>query len=224
MKKYEIDGKKIYSFEELDENLLKELIKNCGLNNEYIVLKENDNYFISRSKCFLDFIKNLRDNAVLDPLTGVYNKKEILNFLEKLLANYIRYKKDPFSVMMLDIDFFKKINDTYGHLAGDFILKEFVKIIQKIIRHSDILGRFGGEEFIVLLPNTKVSGALRLAQRIKEEVEKNSFKFGNKDIKITTSIGITSASLNDSVESLLERVDEALYDAKKKGRNRIEYR
>jgi len=224
MKKYEIDGKKIYSFEELDENLLKELIKNCGLNNEYIVLKENDNYFISRSKCFLDFIKNLRDNAVLDPLTGVYNKKEILNFLEKLLANYIRYKKDPFSVMMLDIDFFKKINDTYGHLAGDFILKEFVKIIQKIIRHSDILGRFGGEEFIVLLPNTKVSGALRLAHRIKEEVEKNSFQFGNKDIKITTSIGITSASLNDSLESLLERVDEALYDAKRKGRNRIEYR
>jgi len=224
MKKYEIDGKKIYSFEELDEKILKNLINDCGLNESYLVLKEDDKYFISRSKCFLDYIQKLEDNASLDPLTGVYNKKEILNFLEKLLANYIRYKKDPFSVMMLDIDHFKKINDTYGHLAGDFVLKEFVKIIQKIIRHSDILGRFGGEEFIILLPNTKVSGALKLAHRIKEEVEKNNFQFGNKNIKITTSAGITSASLSDSLESLLERVDEALYDAKKKGRNRIEYR
>jgi len=224
MVKYEIDGNIVYSFEALDIETIKKLIKNCGENNEYLVVKEGNEYCISKSKCFLDYIKTLKENAMLDPLTGVYNKRQILNFLEKFLANFVRYKKDPFSIMMLDIDYFKKINDTYGHLAGDFVLKEFVKIIKNKIRSSDILGRFGGEEFILILPNTKVSGALKLAMRIKDEVENYVFEYGKEKIKITTSIGITSVSLNDSVESLLERVDEALYDAKRKGRNRIEYR
>ena len=224
MQKYEIDGNVVYSFEALDIETIKRLIKSCGENNEYLVFKEGNEYCISKSKCFLDYIKNLKENAILDPLTGVYNKRQILNFLEKFLANFVRYKKDPFSIMMLDIDYFKKINDTYGHLAGDFVLKEFVKIIKNKIRSSDILGRFGGEEFILILPNTKVSGALKLAMRIKDEVENYVFEYGKEKIKITTSIGITSVSLNDSVESLLERVDEALYDAKRKGRNRIEYR
>jgi len=224
MQKYEIDGKVVYSFESLDIETIKKLIKNCGENDEYLVVKEGNEYCISKSQCFLDYIKSLKENAILDPLTRVYNKREILNFLEKFLANFIRYKKEPFSVMMLDIDFFKKINDTYGHLAGDFVLKEFVKIIKNKIRSSDILGRFGGEEFILILPNTKISGALKLAMRIKEEVENHIFEYGKEKIKVTTSIGITSVSLNDSVESLLERVDEALYDAKRKGRNRIEYR
>ena len=224
MQKYEIDGNIVYSFEALDIETIKKLIKNCGENNEYLVVKEGNEYCISKSKCFLDYIKTLKENAMLDPLTGVYNKRQILNFLEKFLANFVRYKKDPFSIMMLDIDYFKKINDTYGHLAGDFVLKEFVKIIKNKIRSSDILGRFGGEEFILILPNTKVSGALKLAMRIKDEVENYVFEYGKEKIKITTSIGITSVSLNDSVESLLERVDEALYDAKRKGRNRIEYR
>jgi len=224
MHKYEIEGKTVYSFEDLDEEKVKELIQNCGVNDGYIVLKENEKYCISKSECFFNFINSLKKNAITDPLTGVFNKGEILTILEKLLANYLRYKKEPFSVMMFDIDHFKRINDTYGHLAGDFILKEFVKIIKNIIRESDILGRFGGEEFVLLLPNTKISGALRLAGRIKDAVENHIFKYGNTDIKITTSIGITSVSPSDSVESLLERVDEALYDAKRKGRNRIEYR
>jgi len=224
MVKYEIDGNIVYSFEALDIETIKKLIKNCGENNEYLVFKEGNEYCISKSECFLDYIKNLKEYAILDPLTGVYNKRQILNFLEKFLANFVRYKKDPFSIMMLDIDYFKKINDTYGHLAGDFVLKEFVKIIKNKIRSSDILGRFGGEEFILILPNTKVSGALKLAMRIKDEVENYVFEYAQENIKVTTSIGITSVSLNDSVESLLERVDEALYDAKRKGRNRIEYR
>jgi len=224
MQKYEIDGKTVYSFKKIDEKEILSLIQKCGVNNKCVVLQEDNNFFISHSKCFFDFVKKLEANSLLDPLTQVYNKKGILNFLEKFLANFVRYKKEPFSVLMLDIDYFKKINDTYGHLAGDFVLKEFVKIIRDKIRSSDILGRFGGEEFVVILPNTKVSGALKLAQRIKDEVENHLFEYGKDKIKFTTSIGITSVSLNDSVESLLERVDEALYDAKKKGRNRIEYR
>jgi len=224
MQKYEIDGKTVYSFKKIDEKEILSLIQKCGVNNKCVVLQEDNNFFISHSKCFFDFVKKLEANSLLDPLTQVYNKKGILNFLEKFLANFVRYKKEPFSVLMLDIDYFKKINDTYGHLAGDFVLKEFVKIIRDKIRSSDILGRFGGEEFVLILPNTKVSGALKLAQRIKDEVENHLFEYGKDKIKFTTSIGITSSSLNDNVETLLERVDEALYDAKKKGRNRIEYR
>jgi len=224
MQKYEVDGNIVYSFEELDIEIIKKLIQKCGNNNDYLIFKEGNEYCISKSECFLDYIKNLESNAMLDPLTGVYNKGEILSILQNLLATYLRYKKDPFSIMMFDIDFFKKINDTYGHLVGDFVLKEFVNIIKSNIRSSDILGRFGGEEFILILTNTKISGALKLAQRIKNEVQNHVFEYSQTTIKFTTSIGITSVSLHDSVETLLSRVDEALYDAKKKGRNRIEYR
>jgi len=126
--------------------------------------------------------------------------------------------------MMLDIDHFKKINDTYGHLAGDFVLKEIAKIVKNLIRKSDICGRFGGEEFVILLPNTKLSGAMKLAERIRETIQNHTFDFNGKKINVTVSIGITSVGVNDSYESLISRADEALYEAKEKGRNRIEYR
>ena len=126
--------------------------------------------------------------------------------------------------MMLDIDHFKKINDTYGHLAGDFVLKEIAKIIKDSIRKSDICGRFGGEEFVIVLPNTKLSGAMKLAERIRETIQNHTFDFNGKKINVTVSIGITSVGVNDSYESLISRADEALYEAKEKGRNRIEYR
>jgi diguanylate cyclase (GGDEF)-like protein len=229
MKKYNFGNCIVYSLIDLDEEQFNKWIKDrCCLieleDKTLGIIKENDNvYYVTASNDFKDYIQELTENAIYDSLTGAFNKKEILEALKRHFESFVRYDT-PFSVLLFDIDFFKKVNDTYGHLAGDYILKEFVKIINSIIRKSDILGRFGGEEFILVLPNTKMCGAMKFANRLKEEIESFTFKFNNEEIKITTSIGVTSASKKDDVKSLLARVDEALYEAKRKGRNRIEYR
>jgi len=214
----------------IDEKFFNENIKNKNCdeininNNKYWVIKKNNIYIIDKFECFNNKITEHKNNALYDSLTGCYNKKEIQIFIEKLLYTYLRYKKEPFSLLMIDIDFFKKINDTYGHLAGDKALKEMTKIVFSLIRQSDFFGRYGGEEFLLVLPNTKITGAIKLAKRIKDSIENYIFKFDKNDIKFTVSIGVTSVGLNDDYESLISRVDEALYEAKNKGRNRIEYR
>ena len=196
----------------------------------YVKLKDNLWAIKSGAKYLIDdfdgvdfLVRDLKKEALYDFLTKCYNKKEIELLLERFLKEAIRYNI-PLSVMMLDIDHFKKVNDTYGHLAGDFVLKEVAYLIKNSIRQSDVCGRFGGEEFLIVLPNTKLSGAMKLAKRIRETIEKAEFIFENKKIKVTVSIGITSVSRCDSLFSVIERADEALYEAKRKGRNRIEYR
>ena len=174
----------------------------------------------------IDTIKNIllsKKELLFDGLTKCYLKKEIEIFIEQALENFVRYKKEKFSVMMFDIDFFKKVNDTYGHLAGDYILKELATIVKKSLRKSDICGRFGGEEFLILLPNTKASGALKLATKLNKLVREHSFEHDNKTIPIKISLGITTVSHSDSYNSIVQRCDEALYKAKENGRDRVEY-
>ena len=227
------DGEKIDISTQIDEITEEFFIKNIRgkeceeitINNEkYWILRKDNFYLIDKFLCISKKIKQYEQNAILDPLTGCYNKKEIEIFIDKLLHSYLRYKKEPFSLIMIDIDFFKKINDTYGHLAGDKALKEMSRIVFELIRKSDFFGRYGGEEFLLVLPETKITGAMKLAKRIKDAIENNVFEFDNQQIKFTISIGVTSVGLNDDYESLIARVDEALYEAKHKGRNRIEYR
>ena len=210
----------------LDKKYFENYIKGkycVKIEDKYWAIKSGNRYIIDDFDGIDKFKEELAKEAIIDPLTRCFNKKEIEILIENSLKSYFRYG-DPFCILMLDIDFFKKVNDTYGHLAGDFILKEVTKIIQEEIRKSDICGRFGGEEFIILLPNTKMNGAMKLSYRIKQSIESKDFKFNNSIIKISVSIGITSPSKTDSIFSLIERVDEALYEAKKKGRNRVEYR
>ncbi|WP_457560294.1 GGDEF domain-containing protein [Caminibacter sp.] len=217
---FEIEGDLEISKEDF-EKIKQSECSEIEINGEkYWVLKKGRYYIIDKFEC----LERLKENAIYDPLTGCYNKREIIEFLNKFLNSYVRYKSSPFSVLMFDIDHFKKINDTYGHLAGDFVLRELAKLVKSLMRKSDLCGRFGGEEFIIILPETKLVGAMRFANRLRETVEKYDFIFNKIKIPVTISIGITSASINDSVESLLSRVDEALYEAKKKGRNRVEYR
>jgi diguanylate cyclase (GGDEF)-like protein len=175
-------------------------------------------------KYFDILLEEVEQKAIIDPLTGAYNKREILDQLKRHLMIYLRYQKNYFSIVMFDIDFFKKVNDTYGHLAGDFVLKELSLLTKDLIRESDIFGRFGGEEFIIILPETKVVGAIKLAERLRKRVEEHNFIYNNEKISITISAGVTSVSLTDSVESLIDRCDIALYEAKKNGRNKVEYR
>ena len=218
------------NIEGLDEEFFEKNIKDnaCGKikigDKEYWVLKKDNYYILDKFDCIDEVVDQYKQEAMFDGLTKTYNRRELEEFIKKFLHNFLRYKKEGFSILMLDIDFFKKINDTYGHLAGDEALKQMSDIIKNKIRSSDIFGRYGGEEFVIVLPNTKITGALRLAERIREEVEKHSFEYGGKKIKFTVSIGVTSAGLNDTFDTLMARVDEALYEAKHKGRNRIEYR
>ena len=220
------DGEIKSSLEFLDKNYFEKNIKGKSytkIEDKYWVIKSGNKYIVDD----FDGIDKLKDDlekaAITDALTGCFNKKEIEFLTEKILKNYLRYG-NSFSILMLDIDFFKKVNDTYGHLAGDFILKEVANTLKNTIRDSDFCGRFGGEEFIILLPNTKLTGALKLAERIRNIIENKEFNFNGEKIPITVSIGITSASKHDNVSSLIERADTALYDAKRNGRNRVEYR
>ncbi len=156
-----------------------------------------------------------------DGLTGIYNRRYLEKKIEEEFARHQRYAR-PFSVVMADIDFFKKINDTYGHQCGDFVLQEFTKTISASIRKVDIFARYGGEEFCLLLPETPGKAAELVAENLRDIVEKSSYRYGDTDIRFTVSLGISE--LSDGVESakeLLTRADMALYKAKKSGRNKV---
>jgi diguanylate cyclase (GGDEF)-like protein len=126
------------------------------------------------------------------------------------------------SVAILDIDWFKKINDRFGHAAGDTVLKGVVDICRQSLRDTDIIGRIGGEEFAVLLMESDLDDALVVARRLKNSVDSHAFQFEDRDIRCTISVGISRLIPGtDSLETLMKRADEALYKAKKTGRNRI---
>lgn len=195
---------------------------------QYWIVRKSSNqsiyYYIQECKYWNGILEEADKRSTIDGLTNIYNKKEIESQINRYLNSYLRYKKSSFSMMMFDIDLFKRVNDSYGHVAGDFVLRALSTLTKEVIRHVDVFGRFGGEEFIIILPETKIAGAIKLASRLRMACEKNIFKTNVKNLKITISIGVTSVSITDSLESLIERCDTALYDAKHKGRNRVEYR
>lgn len=156
-----------------------------------------------------------------DSLTGIYNRK----FLENQLQNELkRFKRGlrPFSLIMFDIDFFKKINDTYGHLCGDFVLKSLTSIVLSTIRATDTLARYGGEEFFCVLPETEIDNAIHFAEMLRKVVENKTFTFQDITIQLTISLGVTA--MNEEIKSsevLLKKADDALYEAKRTGRNKV---
>ena len=193
----------------------------------WIIRKKKSNhiyYFIQECKQWDQLIEETKKGTHLDGLTKCYTKIELESFITNYLSAYLRYKDHPFSLLMFDIDWFKKVNDKYGHLAGDFVLAQLSALVKTLLRDSDICGRFGGEEFIAILPQTKVAGALKLANKINKAVQDYDFSFQDTKIDVTISVGVTSVGNDDSLLSLIDRCDNALYDAKKNGRNRVEYR
>lgn len=165
----------------------------------------------------------LEQLATTDALTQLANRKQIMKRLFKHFEYYQRYTAE-FSILMIDIDHFKKINDTYGHLTGDAVLMQVAKIFQETLRNVDIAGRYGGEEFLVILAETSGEQAMRTAERIRQAVENHTFSFATSSIKATISIGVARILENEKDEnSLVSRADQALYQAKAKGRNRVVY-
>lgn len=159
--------------------------------------------------------------AIADSLTGVYTRRYFLERFEEEIQRS-RMRKANLSFLMMDVDFFKSFNDQYGHLTGDQILKEMGSIIKANIREIDIAGRYGGEEFCVVLPDTDNAGALLAAERIRSSVENTPIKAYDQVLKVTLSIGISTFPSHGKISGeLLDKADWALYRAKKSGRNRV---
>ncbi len=167
--------------------------------------------------------------SITDPLTGIYNRGYINERLPQEIRRAKRYGRD-LSLLMCDIDHFKKVNDTHGHLAGDSVLKKFVRCLTSVIRQQvEWAGRYGGEEFIVVLPETDLAGAMAVAERLRETIQKCETKVEGFTISITASFGVTGFSPRDwkegvKPEALLQLADILLYEAKEAGRDQVKGR
>ncbi|WP_166646050.1 sensor domain-containing diguanylate cyclase [Halospina denitrificans] len=167
--------------------------------------------------------EELEQLSIVDPLTGVYNRRHLTSQLHREWKRACR-EQVPLSMIMMDIDYFKLLNDTYGHMAGDRCLVELAKLLQEEVqRTSDILARFGGEEFVIVLPNTAIAGAEHLAERIRSRAEAHRVETENHRLAFTLSLGVASQipGPGSDAEELVRRSDNALYEAKEAGRNRV---
>lgn len=159
--------------------------------------------------------------ALTDPLTGLQNRRSLFELGKIEFSRALRLER-PFSCMMLDLDHFKQINDNYGHQIGDQVLQEFASRCKKSIREIDLLGRYGGEELIVLLPDTNRDRAVQVAERLRSEIGEHPVRVSDRDIHLTVSIGVATKDENTSnLEALIARADQAMYIAKHKGRNQV---
>jgi diguanylate cyclase len=170
---------------------------------------------------FRDHLEEQRQKALIDPLTGLANRAGWSERLELEMARWKRYGGE-LALAVLDIDHFKRINDGYGHLAGDKVLKIIAGELAKRLRKTDFIARFGGEEFVLLIPSTPLNGAQQLLQTLLDGVEQCPFHFRGERVTITLSAGLTAFANAESSEQVFERADQALYRAKSGGRNRVE--
>jgi len=168
--------------------------------------------------------QKLEKLVLIDELTQIFNRRAFFEISNKILKQANREHK-KISVLMLDIDFFKKINDTYGHAAGDVVLKSIAQIVQKNIRENDVFARIGGEEFAILLYDVDASRSIIIAYKILESIRKSSIVYKNTPIHITISIGVYCNEFpideNSKIKDFLFKADQALYKAKKTGRNKV---
>jgi len=202
------DKSKGEAFNEADLNLLKSII---------------DNSAIAIERSFLyDQTEELRKLSITDHLTGIYNRRYLNRRLSEEITRYNRYKH-PFSFMMLDLDRFKEYNDTFGHIAGDNLIKALAHITEKSLRAIDIAARFGGDEFVAIFPQTPKIDAIQITHRLKEQID-IALTEHNIDMPLTVSMGLaTYPDDASSIMELIEKTDQALYLAKKGGGNRVVY-
>ncbi len=169
----------------------------------------------------VSYEQRLRELNMTDGLTGMYNRRYLDIRINEEFKRHQRFGR-PMSLILFDIDHFKKINDTYGHQCGDYILQDLSSATLSAIRNVDILARYGGEEFCCLLPETSSDKSVLIAERLRKQVMENSFRWNDADVHVTISLGVSVLTAGiDSPGALIERADQALYQAKDNGRNRV---
>jgi diguanylate cyclase (GGDEF)-like protein len=201
-------------------------------NNNYVFTVQGYQYkndgFINGKVFILNDISSrkamenqLKEMATTDPLTSLYNRRFFeIRFKDEIIRSE-RYQHD-LSLMMIDVDYFKQVNDQFGHHTGDIVLKELADSILRNIRNTDICARIGGEEIAVLLPETSGSAAMEIAERVREGIARNPIEAKDEVLNITVSIGVTTSSEGFDQSTMYEQADKALYKAKESGRNRTE--
>lgn len=212
-----------YLIVEQTEDQVENNIQKTLLFNLFISL------FISVIILFLAYLtiggyqKKLEQMASTDELTGAASR-QVFNLICEQSFNVSKRRKESLSAILFDLDKFKKINDEYGHQAGDYVLKIFANTVREEIRDSDILCRWGGDEFFLILSDCNIGQAELIAKKIREKLEKTPIPYNGQKIELTTSMGVTEMGLEDDMESFFKRIDEALYEAKEKGRNNIAHK
>jgi len=220
--------KMLYDNPQLKDQCEIELKDGRTLERHSTVLYNDDGVYLGRVWFFRDISlqkkteSNLRDLADHDPLTGIPNRRY---FVERANQEFARTKRrlTPLSIAVMDVDFFKQINDLNGHAVGDEVLKSLCKAGEKLLRKADIFARIGGEEFAVLLPDTNLDVAVVLAERLRQSIAGSKFSLSSGELNCTVSIGVAMLKSTDTcIDDCLVRADGAMYKAKQNGRNRVE--
>jgi diguanylate cyclase (GGDEF)-like protein len=178
--------------------------------------------FLMGGNVEVDYHEEIYRLTIIDPLTEVHNKRYLTECLGRELSRSARYRR-PLALVLLDVDHFKEINDTLGHVAGDLVLRELAACVKVVVRKDGLFARFGGEEFAVVLPETGLEGAGRAAERIRERIEQHAFVFEGRAVPVTISLGVTATDGGQALtpEEFIQLADQRLYQAKREGRNRV---
>jgi diguanylate cyclase (GGDEF)-like protein len=212
----------------------KTLIKEKVTNSEYLENEvqnrtsdlEISNLLLREKTTHLEKAKEeLQIAATTDALTNLHNRRYFIEVSQSAFFRAMRYSH-AMCIIMIDIDFFKKVNDTYGHTMGDTVLKACADVFVQSVRKSDIVARYGGEEFIIIIEQSKFEQVIELAERIRQDIELMTFNTENgKEIRVSISLGVSELrhKSDEKVDSIVVRADEALYQAKEDGRNQVKY-
>ena len=211
------------TLENINEAVMEILDELKQLRAENAKLKSELKAYHSEVVSLKEELSVAKKEATIDFLTGLVNRRR----LERALEDAIKDRKKrgyPSSLIFVDVDNFKQINDKYGHINGDLVLKELASIFRFYLRANTVIGRLGGEEFAILLPGTEIDDAVKVAERLRKIIENREIKINHdesKKIKITASFGVTEIKPDDTIEIVLNRADEAMYEAKKSGKNQV---
>jgi diguanylate cyclase (GGDEF)-like protein len=189
---------------------------------DYLCVGNSIFRFLSGGNVESDFHEEIYRLTIIDALTDIHNKRYLLEFLDREMARSNRHGR-PLTLLLFDIDHFKQINDTRGHLCGDYTLSKLAGLVKTVISEDELFARYGGEEFAVVLPETTLEGGAQVGERIRALVEQHPFEFEEQPYQVTISVGVATTAGNDSMTTfeLLSRADEKLYQAKHLGRNQV---